>query len=134
MFAILLRIRVRNGFVALSVVVISGITWIVKEWMQTALSKRRSSSAVRAYSAMWSMRTMRRSKKTFSLWETGTVLRVHHLMQHCRDITWLIAFEPIVMSCWAMRCFLAMIWARCDFYVGRYLSLDIWQVDAHLEG
>ena len=57
-------------------------------------------------------------EKTFSSWETGAVLQAHHLMQHCRDITWSIAFEPIVMSCWVMQCFLATMWARCDFDVG----------------
>ena len=38
------------------------------------------------------------------------------------------------MSCWAMQCFLATIWARCDFDVGRYLSLAILRVDGCLEG
>lgn len=38
------------------------------------------------------------------------------------------------MSCWAMQYFLATIWARCDFDVGRYLSLAILQIDAHSEG
>ena len=38
------------------------------------------------------------------------------------------------MSCWAMQCFLATIWARCDFHVGRYLSLAVLQIDARSEG